>query len=519
MSDRPATGRILTGADVRRDVEERPDVCVVGSGAGGAVVAARLAGMGARVVVLEAGGHFTRGDYKMQEAVAYPQLYQDKGQRATADQAITILQGRAVGGSTVVNWTTSYRVPDRVLAHWARVHGVEGLTPEVLAPHFAAVEERLDIREQPLEEANANNRVLWDGAGRLGIDRSMVRRNVRGCQNLGYCGMGCPVDGKGSMDLTYLPDAVSGGAKVYANVRATRIERAGRRATAVHGAVLDPRTDRPTGRKVVVRPKLLVLAGGAVNTPELLLRSDITSGGRVGRRTFLHPVTAAVGIFPHAIDGFYGAPQSVASQAFVDRGPGKVGFFLEASPVHPMLASTAAGGFGPEHQQVMARLSHLSALIVLAIDGFLPDEEGGTVSLRSDGRLRIEYPIRPEVWEALREGTKTLARIHLAAGAEVVYSLHQDPVAIRSEGDLRLLDRAPWEPLRVNLFSAHAMGGCAMGRDPERSVVDSRLRMHLLENVYVVDGSVLPTALGVNPQETIFGLAHWAAGHIGAAIR
>jgi choline dehydrogenase-like flavoprotein len=167
----------------------------------------------------------------------------------------------------------------------------------------------------------------------------------------------------------------------------------------------------------------------------------------------------------------------------------------------------------------MARLSHMSALIVLAVDGFLPEEDGGTVSLRSDGRLRIEYPVRPEVWEALREGVKTLARIHLAAGAEVVYSLHQDPVAIRSESDLRLLDRAPWERLRVNLFSAHAMGGCAMGRDPERSVVDSRLRMHLLENVYVVDASVLPTGLGVNPQETIFGLAHWAAGHIGAAIR
>ncbi len=517
MSER--AGRIVTGSDHRRDVEERPDVCIVGSGAGGAVLAARLAAQGARVVVLEEGGHFTRSQFDMEEATAYPRLYQEKGQRATADLAITILQGRALGGTTVVNWTTCFRTPERVLAHWARVHGVQGLDAAALAPHFAAVEERLAIAEWPLERINENNRVLWEGAGKLGLSRELLRRNVRGCEALGYCGMGCPIDARLSMDLTYVPDALSHGARFYVNAKAVKIERQGRRVSGVLAQVRDPATDRPNGRRIVVHPKILVLAGGAINNPELLLRSEVDSNGRVGRRTFLHPVAASIGLFRRRIDGWSGAPQAVASHHFADRGPGKVGFFIETAPVHPMLAATAVGGFGAQHQEVMAKLPHASALIGITIDGFLPDDEGGTVALRGDGRVRVDYPISQQIWEALREASKVMARIQLAAGAEAVYSLHEEPVVMRSEADVAKLDGAPWAPARVALFTAHQMGGCAMGRDPEKSVVDSTLRHHRLENLFIVDGSVFPTSVGVNPQETIFAVAHWAADHVSAALR
>jgi len=516
---RAGPGRILTGADVRRDVEERPDVCVVGSGAGGAVIAARLAELGAQVVVVEEGPWHQPSDSTLREAEAYPRLYQERGQRATSDLAITVLQGRSVGGSTTVNWTTSFRTPDRVLAHWARVHGVEGLTPEALAPHFAAVEERLSIHQQPAGEVNANNRTLLDGAGKLGWKAERTRRNVQGCANLGYCGMGCPIGARTSMDQSYIPDAVARGGRVYANARAVRVEYKDRRGVAIHAELLDPRTDRPTGRKLTVRPRAVVLAGGAINTPALLLRSRLDISGRVGKRTFLHPVTAVGGLYRDRIEGWSGAPQSAASHHFADRGPGKVGFFLEAAPVHPMLAATSFGGFGEVHQELMGRLANLSALIVLCIDGFLPEEEGGEVSVDGDGRVRLAYDVPAPVWEALREGAKALARIHLAAGAEAVYSVHEDPVEMRSEADVARLDRAPWEKLRVGLFSAHAMGGCPMGRDPSRSVVDARLKMHGMDNIWVVDGSVFPTSLGVNPQLSIFGLAHWAAEQIAPQIR
>jgi choline dehydrogenase-like flavoprotein len=518
MDERTA-GRIFTGRDLASDVEQRPDVCVIGSGAGGAVLAARLAAMGLRVVVLEEGGWFKPEEAVLDEAVAYPRLYQEHAQRATADQSITILQGRTVGGGTAVNWTTSFRTPERVLERWRRDHGLSAFTNELLAPHFAAVEERLHIHEETEENVNANNRVLWDGAGRLGFARARTRRNVDGCTNLGYCGMGCPIGARQSADVTYVPDAIAAGALLYANTRAVKLELEGRRVVAVHGQVLDPATDQPNGRRVVVRPKVVVLSGGAINTPVLLLRSGIDLAGKVGARTFMHPVAVMIGLHPQAIEGYYGAPQSVASHHFIDRGPGKVGFFMETAPVHPVLAASAMGGFGAVHQRLMARLPHASALIALAADGFLPSDEGATVSLRRDGRVRIDYPLPAPTWEALREGCKALARIHLAAGAESVWSLHEPPMEIRSEADVARLDRAPWAPCRVRIFTAHQMGGCAMGADPERSVTTPELRLRAHENVFVVDGSVFPSSLGVNPQLTIFALAHWAAANVGAAVR
>jgi choline dehydrogenase-like flavoprotein len=509
-------GGITAGDEIRADVEERPDVCVIGSGAGGAVVAARLAERGARVVVLEEGGAFSPKDFDMREATAYPRLYQERGGRATADLAITVLQGRVVGGTTVVNWTTSLRVADAVLAHWARRHGVEGLDAGALAPHFEAVERRLSVKPDVLEEINANNRTLWDGCAKLGWSRALVPRNVSGCLRLGYCGLGCPLGAKTSMDRTYLPDAVTAGARIYANVRVTRIDAEGRRAIAVHGEARDPATDLPTGRRVVVRPRAVVVAGGAVNSPALLLRSGLDPSGRAGKRTFLHPVVVSVALFPRPIEAWQGAPQSVASSHFEERGQGRMGFFIETAPIHPMLAGASLGGFGATHGAVMARLANAQALLALCVDGFQEGDEGGTVSLRDDGRVRIDYPISPALWEALREGNKAMARIQLAAGAERVLSLHDPPVELRSEADLPKLDAAPWAPARLTLYSAHAMGGCAMGKDPARSVVDSRLRHHGLDNLWVVDGSVFPTSLGVNPQLTIFALARWAAEGIAA---
>ena len=267
-----------------------------------------------------------------------------------------------------------------------------------------------------------------------------------------------------------------------------------------------------------MRPRLVVLAAGAIGTPEILLRSGYDPNGKVGRRTFLHPVVGSAGLFSRPILPFYGAPQSVASHHFSERGGGKVSFFLEAAPVHPVLAATAMGGFGAEQQEQMARLASTSALIALAVDGFLPEEKGGTVSLRTDGRVRLDYEIRPEIWEALREGQKALARIQFAAGAE------RGPLLPRGPGGdaparptWRCSTGPPGRPNRVAVFSAHPMGGCAMGRDPEKSVVDSRLKVHWLDNVWVTDGSVFPTSLGVNPMESILGIAHWASDHIAGA--
>jgi len=510
-----AAGRIVTGADVQRDLILKPDVCVVGSGPGGAIVASRLASAGASVVVLEEGGHHTKAEFDMQESTAYPRLYQDRGNRATADLSVAVLQGRAVGGGTVVNWTTSFRTPEDVVARWREKDGAR-VSPEALRPHFEEVEERLGIAKVDLEDTNPNNRRLYDGCKKLGWDVDTTRRNVRQCLRTGYCGMGCPVDAKQSAALTYLPDAIAKGATVHADCRARRIEWNGKRAVAVIGEVLHPGTQEQTGRTVRVEPRAVVVSCGALNSPALLLRSGIEQGP-VGKKTWLHPTVAVAAIYREPIEAFYGAPQSVASHHFAHRSEG-AGFFLEAAPLHPMLAGIALPGFGARMRSDLALLPNTAVSIALMIDGFGDGEEGGTVSLRSDGNPKLDYPFTPRHYECWRAGMKALARVHLANGATRVQSLHFVPVMVRSEADLSKIDEAPLGPNLCAVFTAHQMGGCGLGADPARSVIDPELRHHFLENLWIADGSVFPTLLGVNPMESIYGISSWAAERIRSTL-
>ncbi len=481
-----------------------PDFCIIGSGAGGSVAAAVLAQAGAKVLILEEGAHHTRRAFNMQESWAYPALYQDHGNRATDDLAIIILQGRAVGGGTTVNWTSSFRAPERTLGLWRERHDVD-IDAATLAPHYAAVEERLNIKEGTFDDVNRNNQKLWDGASKLGWQPELIRRSVKGCARLGYCGLGCPIDAKQSALITFVPDAVAAGAELRPDCRATKIELEGRRVVSVVA-------EGPDG-PITVRPRRgLLVAGGAINTPALLLRNRLDSNGIVGRRTFLHPTVPVIGIFREPVEAFYGAPQSVSCHQFADRLD-RVGYVLETAPVHPMLAAIAFPGHGEAHRQIAARLPFVQATIALLIDGH-HDDVGGAIDVTAGGRINIAYPIAEPLREAARDAIKNMARLLLAAGAEQVMTLHDDPVTIRDEGDLARVDRTPFEPQRHTLFSAHQMGGCPMGQDTRRSVVDSRGRHHAIENLWITDGSVFPTALGVNPQLAVYAHARLFATQI-----
>jgi choline dehydrogenase-like flavoprotein len=494
------------------------DVCVVGSGAGGAVTAAQLAAAGLEVLVLEEGGHHTRTDFHMLEHEAYPMLYQEGGGRATADLGIGILQGRAVGGTTVVNWTTCFRTPDDVIEHWHKAHAVNGLTVADLRPHYEAVEQRLNIHKVGLDEANRNNLLLYEGCKALGLPVDTTARNVRGCFKSGYCGMGCPVDAKQSMLVTYLPDAVAKGARVVSRCRVDRLEVEAGKVARARCTVLGRDGYHPTGAQLTVRAARFVLSAGAINTPAILIRSGLGGGG-VGRRTFLHPSVGLAGHWKDPIEPYFGAPQSVASHALAHPSSG-MGMFLEAAPLHPMLASIAVGGFGAVHAGRMAELMYMTGHISLAIDGFDASEPGGTVTVRPSGAAVLDYPFTPRLAQAMREGLRTLARIDLAAGAEYVVSGHDPAVKIASERDIAQLDSAPYDVGRLAVFSAHQMGGAAMGDDPARAVVRSAdLRHHSIANLYVIDGSVFPTGLGVNPQESIYGLAHLMADRLAQVSR
>jgi len=509
-------GEVFTGEQMTASRELACDVCVIGSGAGGAVIAAKLAEAGHSVVVLEEGGEFTRADWiALREDVSYPLMYQERGGRATTDRAITLLQGRALGGSTVVNWTTALRVSERTTRHWQEAHGLETWGQDALAPHFEAVERRLNVAPWPLSLANENNMALHRGCESLGWEVRNLPRNVRDCANTGYCGLGCPTDAKQSMHRTYIQDALAAGAIVHVDCKAERLEVEGGRVVAVHANILDRKSGRGGPVRVTVRPSVTVCAAGAVNGPALLLRSGIKAGG-VGTRTWLHPVVAVVGEYAHDVHGWYGAPQSVSSHEFIDRGAA-AGFFMEAAPVHPMLSSIASMGFGEDQAAFLERLVRSSVLIALQQDGMLGDP-GGTVGIDRAGNPTLSYPFHTTLMEGFQAAYVALSKVHLGAGAQRAMTLHRTPVVMDGPAGLPALADASYGPLEHRVFSAHAMGGCVMGNDPATSVVGQDLRHHAVRNLFVMDGSVFPTSLGVNPTITIAAGVHKSAAGVLAAL-
>ena len=510
-------GEVIKASGLDADLSLSAQVCIVGSGAGGAVLAARLSSAGISVVMLEAGPFASRSDFDLREDRAMPLLYQDRGTRMSGDGSIAILQGRSVGGGTTINWTTCYRTPERILDQWRQRHGIKSLSAEALEPHFEAVERRLSISTWPEERANANNRKLLAGARALGWQVGATKRNVKGCADSGYCGLGCPVDGKQAMHVTAIPDALRHGMILVCECPAIQIEREGDRAVAVVGRAQSRQAARPDGVAVRVQADVVVVSGGALNSPALLLRSQLNPGGRVGMRTFIHPVIAVAGRYADPVNGFYGAPQSVASHQFVGAEAGEVGFFFETAPVHPLLTASAFPGVADEMSAFARTLAHTGILIALHVDGLLDDDAGGVVSLRSGGLPKLDYPTAAPLRRAMKRAHQRLAELTLAAGAEVAQTLHVDPIRIHDRAELTQLEAADYGAFQHAIFSAHQMGGCSMG-DSAESVVDEGFRLRGMANLFVVDGSVLPTALGVNPSETIYAIAHLAAEPVAKAV-
>ncbi|MES3022158.1 MAG: GMC family oxidoreductase [Pseudomonadota bacterium] len=492
------------------------DVVIVGSGAGGGVTAEILTLAGLKVVIVEEGALKSSSDFKMREAEAYPALYQESAARKTADKAINILQGRTVGGSTTVNWTSSFRTPADTLAFWGREYGLSGYTPEALAPWFLMMEERLNVSTW-LTPPNENNDLLKRGAAKLGIPAAAIMRNVKGCWNLGYCGMGCPTNAKQSMLVTTIPAALAGGATLLTHARAERFVFKGDRVDHLVCHALDASGLAATGHTVTLRAKHFVLAGGAINSPALLLRSNAPDPHKLlGRRTFLHPTVISAAIFEQRVDGYAGAPQTIYSDHFLDVDPvaGPIGYKLEAPPLHPLLLSTTMAGFGQAHAETMRQFPHVHALLALLRDGFHAESPGGRVKLREDGAPVLDYPISDFVWDGVRRALLSMAEIQFAAGAKSVQPVHElaeryTTWAAAKKG----IEALPYKPLLTRVVSAHVMGGCPMSGDERRGLVASDGHYRGVANLSVHDGSLFPTSIGANPQLSIYGItARLASG-------
>ncbi|TVP93403.1 MAG: GMC family oxidoreductase [Pseudomonadaceae bacterium] len=501
--------QVTDAAQLANDSMFEADVLIIGTGAGGATSAEILAQAGLRVLMVEEGGLFTSSSFKGDEAKAYAELYQEGAARATRDGGIGILQGRSVGGTTTVNWTSSFRTPDATLAHWAEAHQVKGLDSASMQPWFERAEQRLGISPWAVPP-NANNDVLKAGCEKLDWHWAVIPRNVRGCANLGYCGTGCPLNAKQSMLVTSLPAALEAGAQLIYRLRAEQLAFSGDQVTGVTARAMNATLTQADGPRVSLRAKHIVLAGGGINSPALLLRSEAPDPyGRLGKRTFLHPVNFSVAQFEKRIDGYYGAPQSIYSDQFQwDQGTvGPMGFKLEVPPMQPSITAALFGGYGQQNLERMQRLAYSNVMIALMRDGFHEQSQGGTVQLRKDGSPTLDYPLNDYLWESARRAWLAMGEIQFAAGAKAVLPVHAHGRLSRNLADYAAqIEQLSYRIYDVRLASAHVMGGCAMGEDPQQAVTDSRGRHHQLANLSILDGSLFPTSIGANPQLSIYGL-------------
>lgn len=505
--------KVLGGAHGPLPREIACDVAIVGSGAGAGITAEILSRAGLAVVIVEEGPLKTSSDFRQLEAEAYPGLYQESAARKTNDKAINILQGRCVGGSTTVNWTSSFRTPGPTLAYWRTHFGLEDFTEAAMAPYFEQAERRLNIGPW-LTPPNENNELLRRGAARLGIAAATIQRNVKGCWNLGSCGMGCPTNAKQSMLVTTIPAALDLGARLLVETRAEKFEFANGRATSLLCTAVSPNGTAlaGAGRATRITAKHFVLSAGAINSPAVLLRSQAPDPhGILGTRTFLHPVVMSAAVMPQKVEGWQGAPQTVYTDHFLETQPidGPIGFKLEAPPLHPVIFASTVQGYGSEQAGLLRKFPSTHVLLALLRDGFHEQSPGGKVGLRGDGSASLDYPLNDFVMEGARRALLAMAEIQFAAGASEVLPVHELAMPYTAWPRARDAVRAlPMKPLLTKVVSAHVMGGCAMAASARHGVTRPDGRHWQVENLSVHDGSLFPTSIGANPQLSVYGLVN-----------
>jgi len=483
---------------------EECDVVIVGSGAGGAVAAAELAEAGLDVVVLEAGGHFNRENYPQEPLEAIAGLYRDGGLTiAEGSPAIPVPVARVLGGTTVINSGTCFRAPEPVLDEWRRDHGVAWAGE--LDADFAEAENFLRVRQLDPERMGRNGQLAMEGAAAIGASGGPISRNAGDCVQCSSCPFGCEIDAKRGMHVSYLPRAVAAGARVRSGVEVDRVLVEGGRAVGVRGWRFSSAYERKgatSGRRqeFTVRARLAtIVAGGALGTPELLLRSGL-GGPRVGRNLHIHPACWIGARYEEDVRGWDGVMQSYYVDEWEDRG-----ILLEATFTPLAFGGAWLLGAGREHQEAMLGFGKLASIGV-----HLCDRSSGRVGLGAEGSLRASYRLQREDARRLAFGIARAAEVHFAAGAVEVYP-NIARASVLKPRQLADFEATSFKGSELRLEAFHPMGTAAIGADSGTGVCAADGSVNGTRGLYVADASLFPTSVGVNPMMTVIAFAKQVA--------
>lgn len=495
--------RVHRADELGGDLAVECDVVVVGTGAGGAVVGRELAEAGLAVVFVEEGHYYDRTQFTGRAFEMQQKLYRRGGSTfSVGNVGIPIPIGQSVGGTTTINSGTCYRTPDRVLRDWQRDLGLDELGPEQLGKYFDRVESVLQVEQARAELLGGNGRVIARGCDALGFTRhGPLKRNAPACDGQGICCWGCPTDAKRSTNVSYIPLALRAGAELFAGAKMTRIIVEGGKARGVVATTAQ-------GHVLTVRAKSVVVACGSIMTPIVLGQQGLGArSGQLGKNLSIHPACGAIAEFDEQITPWKGIPQGYSIEELHEEG-----ILYEGATVPLEMAMNVTQLIGPELIRLAENFDHVASF------GFMVEDTSRGSVREVMGQPVIQYWLQDKDVAHIKRGVDVLAQVFFAAGAERVHT----PIAgfdiLESEADLARLRRANVRPWDLDLSAYHPLGTARMGTDPASSVVDADHQMHDVPDLFVVDGSAVPTALGVNPQVTIMALATRAAEKIAGKL-
>ena len=503
----PVPGQRALGDTRAPSDREECDVVIVGSGAGGAAAATVLAEAGADVIVLEAGGHYTRETYPQDPIDAIVSLYRDAGLTvAEGKPPIPVPVAKTIGGTTVINSGTCFRAPDPVLRNWESEHGIAWAGE--LGTEYSEAEAFLRVQPVDTERMGRNGQLAMEGAAALGASAGPISRNAGSCFQCSSCPFGCEIDAKQAMNVSYLPRAAAAGARIRAHVEVAQIVTENGRATGVKGFRLPPKgSSEPARPYRVDARRAVIVAGGALGTPELLLRSGL-GGKAVGRNLHIHPACWVGARYEEDVRGWEGVMQSFYIDEWEDDG-----ILLEATFTPLPFGGAWLLGTGRRHQEAMLGFDRVGSIGV-----HLSDRSSGQVKLAHDGTLRAKYGLAGEDSKQLIYGIARAAEVHFAAGAVEVYP-NIGRVGVLRPGEIEKLESMRLGPGDLRLEAFHPMGTARIGPDGDGtgSVCRSDGSVRGTEALYVADASLFPTSVGVNPMMTVIAFSKRVAAGIAGA--
>ncbi len=485
----------------------RADVCVIGSGAGGAAAAWRLANRGLRVALVEAGDLLTPRLMSQREEEMLPKLYYSAGGLKNTDRNLRVLHGKGLGGSTLHNINLCKRTPEEVFQEWGLSDWQRGLVD----PLYRLVEEKLGVVSIESTQMNRLNQLFQKGTLALGYQGGLLAHNREGCVGSGFCELGCAFNAKKNAFRVLVPEILEKGSSIYCNARVARLnwsqDRKGR--YRVTSALAEGRADgAPLDSKVLtefeVEAEEFVLAGGAIQTPLLLKRSEIPDPQlHFGSRLHLHPGCVAAGLFDEPVQSWTGIPQSWECTEFLDfekKGDHRV--WLVGGAAHPAGMASLLPGDGAEHRELMKKAPGFAPISVM-----LHDQSRGRVEIDRLGGTRVDYRLNADDLRLMAFGLVEAGRILFAAGAREVLIPSDPLLRVRTVNELELAREKISQALisgRLEMVSVHPMSSVWMATEERDGPVNPQGRLHRAMNLRIADTSLYPTSLGVPPQITTY---------------